>query len=65
MANILDIVQYFVLHPLFSAKAFLTNLLKNFEEQVEDFRNFTGDSLAKKPGIQLKSVKAIKLMYFP
>ena len=44
MANILDIVQYFALHPLFSTKAFLINLFKNFEEQVEDFRNVTIDS---------------------
>ena len=36
-ANIMDIVQYVLLHPLFSTKAFLIKLLKNFEEQVEDF----------------------------
>ena len=35
--NILDIVQYIVLHPLFSTKAFLIKLFKNFEEQVDDF----------------------------
>ena len=37
MANILDIVQYIVLHPLFSIKAFLIKLFKNFEKQVKDF----------------------------
>ena len=37
MANILNIVQYIVLHPLFSTKAFLIKLFKQFEEQGEDF----------------------------
>ena len=31
-ANIMDIVQYIVLHPLFSVKAFLIKLFKNFQE---------------------------------
>ena len=47
MANILDIVQYTVLHPLFSTKAFLIKLFKNFEEQVEYFFNVIGNSLVK------------------
>ena len=46
-ANILDIVQYIVLHPLRSTKVFLIKLFKNFEEQVEDFFNATSDSLVK------------------
>ena len=50
MANILDIVQHILLHPLFSATAFLIKLFKNFEEQVEDFFNVTTDSLVKKIG---------------
>ena len=33
-ANILDIVQYIELHPLFSTKAFFEKLFKNFEKQV-------------------------------
>ena len=47
MANILDIVQYIVFHPLFSIKAFLIKLFKNFEEQLEDFFNVISDSLVK------------------
>ena len=46
-ANILNIVQYIVLHPLFSTKAFLIKLFKNFEEQAEDFFNVISDSLLK------------------
>ena len=34
MANILE---YFVLHSLLNTKIFLLKLIKNFEEQVEDF----------------------------
>ena len=63
-ANILDVVQYMVLHPLFSTKAFLIKLFKNFEEQVEDFLCVTSDSLVKNSAIQLKSNKAIKIKYF-
>ena len=37
MANMLDIVQYIVLHPLFSIITFYTELFKNFEEQVNGF----------------------------
>ena len=40
-------VQYIVLHPLFSTKAFVI-LFKNFEEQIEDFFNVTIDSLVRK-----------------
>ena len=36
-ANILNIVRYIEFYPLFSLKAFLIKLFKNFEEQVEDF----------------------------
>ena len=50
MANILDIVQHIVLHPLFSTTAFLIKLFKNFEEQVEDFFDVTIDSFVKKIG---------------
>ena len=32
-ANIIDIVQYIVLQPSFSTKAFLTKLFKNFENE--------------------------------
>ena len=46
-ANILNMVQYIVLHPLFSTKAFLIKLFKNFEEQAEDFFNVISDSLLK------------------
>ena len=46
-ANIMDIVQYIVLHPLFSTKAFLIKLFKNFQEQV-DFFKVSSDSLVKK-----------------
>ena len=35
--NILDIVQYIVLHLLFSTIAFLIKLFKNFEEQLKVF----------------------------
>ena len=63
-ANILDIVQYIVLHSLFSTKAFLVELFKNFEEQVEGFLSVPGDSLLKNSAIQPKSVKAIKLNHF-
>ena len=49
-ANILDTVQYIVLHRLFSTKVFLIKLFKSFEEQVEDFFNGTSDSLAKALG---------------
>ena len=41
-------IGYCILHPLFSAKAFLIKLFKNFEEQVVCFLNATGDSYAKK-----------------
>ena len=44
-ANTLNIVQYIVLHPLFSTKAFLIKSFKKFEEQVEDFLKVTNDSL--------------------
>ena len=43
-ANILDIVQYIVLHPFFSTKPFLIKLFKNFKEQIGSFLNITGDS---------------------
>ena len=49
-ANMLDIVRYIVLHPLFSTIAFLIKLFKNFKEQVEDFFNVASDSLVKKLG---------------
>ena len=41
------IVQYYILYPLFSKKAFLIKLFKNFEEQVEDFFTVISDSLVK------------------
>ena len=47
MANILDIVRYIVLHPLFSTKAFLIKMFENFEEQVQDFFEIISDSLVK------------------
>ena len=47
LANIFDVVQYIVLHPLFNRKAFLMKLFKNFEEQV-NFFNVKSYSLAKK-----------------
>ena len=43
----LDIVHYIILHPLFSTKAFLIILFKNFKEQVEDFFKVISDSLVK------------------
>ena len=43
-ANILDIVLYIVLHPLFSTKVFLIKLLQNSKDQVESFLNGTGGS---------------------
>ena len=43
-----NIVQYIVLHPLFSTKAFLIKLCKHFEDQVENFFNVTSDCLVKK-----------------
>ena len=46
-ANVLNFVQYIVLQPLFSTKAFSIKIFKNFEAQV-DFFNFTSDSLVKK-----------------
>ena len=63
-ANLWDIVQYIVLHPLFCTKAFLIKLFENFEEQVEDFFNVTSDSFVKNSAIQLKSNIAFKLKYF-
>ena len=64
LTNVFDVVQYIVLHPLFSRKAFLMKLFKNFEEQV-NFFNVKSYSLAKKKtAIQLKSNKPIKLKYF-
>ena len=45
--NVLDIVQYIVLHPLFSTKALQIKLFKNFEKQVEDFFNVTSDISVK------------------
>ena len=48
MVIVLDIAHCIALHPLFSNKAFLKKLLKNFEEKVEDFFNVTSDSLVKK-----------------
>ena len=51
MANILEILQYVVLHPLFRTRAltraFLVKLFKNFKEQVEGFLNVTSDSSVK------------------
>ena len=68
MGSKLDTVQYIVLHPLFSLKALLIKLFKNFEEKVKDFFNVTDDSLAKKKQknlvFHLKCQKAIKLNYF-
>ena len=63
-ANLWDIVQYIVLHPLFSTKAFLIKLFENFGEQVEDFFNVTSDSFVKNSAIQPKSNIAFKLKYF-
>ena len=61
-ANVMDTVQYTVLHPLFSTKAFLIKLFKNFQEQVEDFFNVSSHSLVKKnSAIQFQSNKAVKL----
>ena len=34
---LLDIVQYSILHPLVSTKAFLIKFLNSFEELVENF----------------------------
>ena len=50
MADLLDIVQYIVLHPLFSTKTFSKKIFKNFGEQVEDFlrSQLTSDRSAKK-----------------
>ena len=48
--NTCDIVQYIVLHPLFSTKAFLIKFFKNFKEQVKDCFIVTSDSLVKKLG---------------
>ena len=45
----MDIIQYIVLHPLFSTKAFLIKMFKTLEEYV-DFLNITGYSLVKKLG---------------
>ena len=61
MANLMEIVQYIVLHPSFSTKGFLIKLFKNFEEQVQGFLNLTGVKLT---AIQLKSSIAIKLKHF-
>ena len=48
MANILhNIVLHIILHPLFSTKAFLIKLFKNFEQQVEGFFNVISGSLVK------------------
>ena len=58
--NILDIVQYIVLHPLFNTKAFFIKLLKNFEEQVEGFLNVTGDSLVKTQPSSLNLSKPLR-----
>ena len=47
-ANLFDVVQYIVLNSLFSTKAFLIKLFKNFKEQAEGFCTVTSDSLVNK-----------------
>ena len=49
-AKVSDIVQYIVLHPLFSRKAFLMKLFKSFEEPIYNFFIVTSNSLVIKFG---------------